>query len=452
MNSNPLGDGADSTSSQTPEAPSRRQAVVRTATSSIVLRGVSLACTLVQIRLIMPYLGADRFGFWTVLMAIGTFFGISDLGISSAFQNDVTRADARGERARLRPMFFTAQAALLLLALAGAAIFIGVAATIGKVTFFRNLAPDLAHDAVRLTTIFVITGALNAPLALSGRLAFGLHLGHMANLTTMWAQLLTLAAMAGTVLLRAPFAIFLLASLIPTLCCNAALGLRILGRLDPSPGRNWAGMAYARHTVRTGVQFFALGASQPLFFTMGPLLLATAFGPAVVTAYGLATRALGVVHNLEVGILGATWPVITESLGRGDFGRARRWMRRNVLIACFAFCLPALLFPFIGPRILALWSGLSEASFPAWIVWPATLLYFCMLLLSPFYIGLSAAGSVTILTLAHVAAAGAAFGAAAIWRSTPEAIPTIVAAAFAIFGLLPIIAWTRRIFRPPSGE
>jgi O-antigen/teichoic acid export membrane protein len=427
---------------------SRKGAILRTAASSVLLRAVSLACTLVQVPVVMPYLGRERFGFWLVLVAIGSFFGLSDLGISSAFQNDVTLAEARGERGRLRPMFLTAQTVILVLALAGAALFTGVSALVGHATFFRNLSPDLIGQAVPLTATFVFAGALNAPVALSGRLAFGLHLGHVANLTAMVAQLLTLAAMVCAVVLRAPFVVFLLVTTVPTFCCNLVLGIRLLARLDPSPQKKWEGVAYAKHTVRSGAQFLVLGASQPLFFALGPLLLSSAFGPAVVTAYGLATRALGVVHNLEAGILGATWPVLTEALAHGNHARARRCLRRNVILTCFAFCLPVLLFPFLGPPVLAWWSGLSTGSFPQWIVWPVTLLFFCVLFQGPFYIALSAAGFVSVLAASHVFAAVAALGAAVCWHNSPEAIPACIAGAFAIFGLFPAILETRRVFRP----
>ena len=433
-----------------PPAPSRRQSILHAASSAVLLRAVSLACTLVQVRMVMPYLGTDRFGFVTVLLAIGSFFGLSDLGISSAFQNDVTLAEARGEKTMLRPMFRTAQATLLVLAMAVAVILIAVAATLGKATFFRNLTPELAEQAVPLTALFVLTSALNAPAALSGRLAFGLHMGHLANLTVMWAQLLTLAAMAVTVLFHAPFSVFLLVTTVPPLCCNLALGIRLRRHIDAPAGRKWAGLPYAKHTVRSGLQFFALGASQPLFFALGPLLLSSAFGPAVVTAYGLAARALGVIHNLEAGILGATWPALTESLGRGDYGRARRFLRRNVLITCGAFCAPVLLFPFLGPPLLALWSGLPAGDFPSWIVWPVTLLMFCVMAQGPFYIALSAAGSVIVLAVSHFAASAAALGAVALWRSSPQMIPVCLAVAFAIFALVPAIIQTLRIYRPPA--
>lgn len=437
-------------STPAPAGPSRRDSILRTAGAAILLRVVSLVTTLVQIRLIMPYLGADRFGFLTVLLAIGSLFGISDLGISSAFQNDVTLADTRGERSRLRPMFFTAQATLLILALAVAGLLIGLAATLGEATFFRHLAPDLAAQAVRLTGIFMITLALNAPLALSSRLAFGLHLGHLANLTAMWGQIFTLAGSACAVFFHAPFAVFLLLTTIPLLGCNFVLGVRLMRSLEPSPGSIFEGMAYAKHTVRSGVQYLALGASQPIFFAMVPLLLSSAFGPVVVTAYGLATRALGVVNNLEAGILGATWPVLTEALGRADHARARRCLRRNILLACFGFCLPVLLFPFLGPHVLAWWSGLPASVFPSWIVWPVTLLYFCVLFQGPFYVALSAAGSVLVLAASHFIAAAAAFGATMIWRDSPQAIPACFAAAYAIFALVPAIIQTRRIYRPAA--
>lgn len=400
--------------------------------------------------MVMPYIGADGFGFLTVLLAIGSFFGLSDFGISSAFQNDVTLAETRGEKARLRAMFRTAQATLLVLALAVAFVLIAIAATLGKATFFRHLTPDLAAQAVPLTAIFILTSAVNAPAALSGRLAYGLHMGHLANLTIMWAQLLTLAAMALTVVFRAPFAVFVLVTTLPALCCNIALGIRLRRHMALSPGEKWAGMAYAKHTVRSGLQFFALAASQPFFFALGPLLLASAFGPAVVTAYGLTARALGVVHNLEAGILSATWPVLTESLGRGDHARARRCLRRNVLLACGAFCAPVLLFPFLGPQLLALWSGLPVGDFPAWIVWPGTLLMFCVLLQGPFYTALNAAGSVVVLAASSLAAGAAALGAVTLWKNSPETIPACLAGAFAIFGLAPPIIQTLRIFRPPA--
>ena len=348
--------------------------MLRAAKSSILLRVVSLACTLVQVRLTMPYLGEERFGFWTVLMAIGGFFGISDLGVSSAFQNDVTNAEARGESSRLRAMFLTAQATLLLLALTGALVVIAVVAVVGKATFFRNLSPELAGQAVTLTAVFVLGGTLNAPLALAGRLAFGMHLGHLANFTVLVAQLLTLIAMVGAAMLRAPFAVFLLATIIPSLCCNLALGMRLLARLEPSP-RNWEGAAYAKHTIRSGVQFLALGASLPLFFAM---------------------------------------------------------------------------FPLLGPRVLSLWSGLPVASFPGWIVWPVTLLYVAVMFQGPFYIALSAAGSVTILAVSHCLAAVAVFAAVALLRGSPHAIPACMATAFAAFGVLPAILQTRRIFHPAT--
>ena len=407
---------------------------------------MSLACTLLQVPILMPYLGEERFGFWIVLMSIGSFFGFSDLGISSAFQNDVTLAEARGQSARLRAMFLTAQAALFLFATLGAVILAGVGTTLGKNYFFRNLSADLADHTDFFTFVFVALGAINVPLALSGRLAFGLHRGGLANFAAMAAQLFTLAAMAIVAKFHAPFAVFLLASTVPSLACNLLLTIWLFRQLPPSGGKLWEGTGYAVHAIRTGLPFFALGASQPLFFSMGTLLLSSAFGPAMVTGYGLATRALGVIHNLEAGILGATWPALTEALGRSDYTWARRCLKRSIILTCVAFCLPTLLFPVFGPSVLALWSGLPVASFPSWIIWPVTLLFCCVFFQGPFYIALSAAGSVGVLAASHFAAAAAGAGAVAIWSGFPQMIPACIAGAYAIFGLIPPIMRTRRIF------
>ena len=126
----------------------------------------------------------------------------------------------------------------------------------------------------------------------------------------------------------------------------------------------------------------------------------------------------------------------------------RRTLRRTVVLTCGAFCLPVLLFPLLGPPMLSLWSGLPVGSFPGWIIWPVTLLYFSLLLLGPFYIALSAAGSVAILAASHFLAAAAAFGAAAIWHDSPKAIPAFIACAFAISSLIPAIVQTSRILLP----
>lgn len=429
----------------------RKRSILQTAASSLLLRAVSLSCTLLQVPILMPYLGEERFGFWTVLISVGSFFGLADLGISSAFQNDVTLAETRNEFSRLKPMFLTAQTVVLILAIFGALILGGGLFAFGKSTVFRNLSHAMAGEAVLGTAAFLATGALNAPLALSTRLAFGLHRGGLANLTVMLSQILALAAVTITAKLHAPFAVFLLAATIPTLLCNLCLGIWLCHRL-PSSAKRWEGMAYAKHAFRSGLSFFALGASQPVFFAMGPLILSSAFGPAVVTAYGLATRALSVIHNVEAGILGATWPALTEALARSDYVWARRCLRRSILLTCGAFCLPTLLFPFVGPHALAWWSGLAVASFPAWITGAVTLLFVCVLLQGPFYIALNAAGSVGVLAGSHFAAAAAAVIATRIWQRTPEAIPACFAIAFAIFGLLPVIVQTLRVYRLPSAK
>jgi hypothetical protein len=104
----------------------------------------------------------------------------------------------------------------------------------------------------------------------------------------------------------------------------------------------------------------------------------------------------------------------------------------------------------LGPRVLSLWSGLPVASFPGWIVWPVTLLYVAVMFQGPFYIALSAAGSVTILAVSHCLAAVAAFAAVALLRGSPHAIPACMAIAFAAFGVLPAILQTRRIFHPAT--
>jgi O-antigen/teichoic acid export membrane protein len=383
-----------------------------------------------------------------LLIAIGGFFGLSDFGISSAFQNDVTVAEARGETARLRSMFLTAQATLFALALIAAVVMTVAAVTVGRTTFFRSLSPELANRAGFYTLIFVVVGACNVPLALSGKLAFGLHRGYLANLVSVAGQILTVAALAVATWRRAPFEIFLLAATVPTVAGNLILSIWLYRQLEPSDGGLLAGFSYAKHTVVSGFPFLAMGASWPCFSAVGPLLLSAAFGPSVVAAYSLVVRALGVVHNMQSGLLGALWPALTEALARKDYGWAWHSIRRSVSFSVGLFCLPILLFPFVGPLILSFWSRLPVESFPTWMTWPLTLLYAALFFQGPFCVALHAAGSVTLLAASFFAAALATLALAAFLRQTPELVPTCLAAAFGALGLIPPIVQTARIYRP----
>ena len=345
-----------------------------------------------------------------VLVAIGGFFGLSDFGISSAFQNDVTVAEARGETGRLRPMFLTAQATMFGLALIAALVMAVAAATVGKATFFRSLSPALADRATLYTLVFVAVGACNVPLALSSKLAFGLHRGYLANLVSVGSQTLTVAALAVVTWGHASFEIFLLAATLPSLACNLVLNILLYRRLEPSDTGGMAGFSYAKHTIVSGLPFLAMGASWPCFSAVAPLLLSAAFGPTVVTAYSLVVRALGVVHNLQSGILAALWPSLTEALARQDYAWAWRSIRRSVAYCVGLFCVPVLLFPIVGPRILSLWSRLPVESFPTWMTWPLTLLFAALFFQGPFCVALHAAGSVTLLATSLFATAMATLG------------------------------------------
>lgn len=425
----------------------RKSSVYRTAASSIVLRIVSLATTLLQIPLVLPYLGEELFGFWMVLNVIGSFFGFSDLGISSAFQNDVTEAAAFGKTARLRTMFVTAQMTMLALALCAGILMVAVTIGVGKMTFLRGLSTNLADEAILYVVLFVFFGVVNVPLALGGKLAFGLHCGFLANLTLCFSQILTLATLAVVTWCQAPFTVFLLATTFPSLLCNLLLSMRLFRGLHPDPNGARLDFEYARRTVTAGMPFLGMSASWPSFMAIGPLFISYAFGPTVVTTYSLVTRALGVIQNMQSGILAALWPSLTDALARKDSAWAWKCLRISVVLSVGAFCIPTLLFPIFGPRLLSLWSGLPKESFPSWMIWPMTLLFVAIFFQGPFCVALHAAGSVKLLAGSIFTAATASSVLALIFPNSPELIPAWLAVTFALFCIMPPILQTLRTYR-----
>ncbi len=436
--------------SSAPESNKRNSSIFRTAASSVVLRAVSLGCTLIQVPLVLPFLGEEFFGFWGVLMVIGGFFGLSDMGISSAFQNDVTVALSRGETARLRAMFLTAQITLFAFALSMSAVLVAIAVTVGRWTFFRDLPPLLSAHLGLYAFVYFAVGACNVPLSLSGKLAFGVHRGYLSNLATVGAQVVTLAAMGAAVWSRAPFEIFLLAASVPTLLTNLVLAVLLFRDLEPSQTGRFAGFAYARHTIRSGLPFLALSISTPAFFAVGPLVLSSTLGLGAVTAFNLLTRALGIIHNVEAGVLNAFWPALTEAVAKRNLPWAWTSIRRSMAYTIGFFCLPALLFPVFGPRLLSAWSKLPPENFPPWITWPLTLLYIGVFFSGPVYVALNAAGSVNVLALGYLAAAVAALAFGYLSKGTPMLFPWCLALAFALFGIAPPFIRMLQIFRPRS--
>jgi O-antigen/teichoic acid export membrane protein len=242
--------------------------------------------------LVMPFLirtmGTSTYGLWVLIGTLTGYFGILDLGVSSALGRLVAAHRARAEHDEVNKVMSTG-VSLLLIASLLVCVAIGVVLFVFPVLF--NVPPSAALD-VRYSIILV---GLNLAFAFPGFAFQGFLWAHerfelinsidipILILRTILSLTLVTGAMPLTTLGAIAFGVTLLASALKTVACY---------RMDPllhvSP-RNFRRFQ-ARAILSLGGWMSVISWSKTLIPQIAPTLIGIRVGSSAVTTFSVARQ------------------------------------------------------------------------------------------------------------------------------------------------------------------
>lgn len=380
----------------------RERAIRQTVAASVGAKGISVACTFVQVPLALRYLGTEAYGLWITLVSIVLVLNFVDFGLGVGMQHTMARSYGGDDLDSMKRIFWTGASVLGLLGLAVLAIGLPAAFLLPWSDILHIHDPGLRVETAPALALTVVAFVVGLPFNAVARLAAAaqrgwIHAGWIAAGST-----LSLAFVAAAAFGRWGFLWFLLASLLVPFFQGLGLFIHLLRVLD------WGLMPTAlapaaeiRSMLRSSLLFAFPQFGLALVQSIPPLAISIAAGSAAVTGYTLLMRLFSPFQQGQLLLLAPVWPAYTEAHMRNDHAWVSRTFQRTLIaLAALAVCLavvawqaPILLRFWVGPsavlvdrRLTALasaWSVLQMAAQPfiyylvgvgrlRWLAWSAT--------------------------------------------------------------------------------
>ena len=344
--------------------------------ASAAARGVSILTVLISIPVTLKYLGVERFSVWMTITSLTALLSFADFGLGNGLMNAVARCHANGDREGVRS--YTSAA---LVALGGLALLLIIASLVvsPSIPWATLLAVDPrqlpAGELTRVMSVFVICLAIGIPVTVVQRVQLALQLGYLASLWQLAASATGLLSLLLAVVLRAPLAWLVIASLGTPSLVLAVSGVIFWTRQRPAerPALMLAQWKHGLELARWGMLFFVIQVAGAAAFGSDTLIIAHVLGPQAVAQYSVVSRLTEGLVMVSALFLTPLWPAYADAYARGD----NLWIRKTlvsslgatvVATAAMAGLLVALSKPltlaWVGPRV-----GYSMGLFAACSAW-----------------------------------------------------------------------------------
>jgi O-antigen/teichoic acid export membrane protein len=323
-----------------------------------IFRTLDLCVAVGAAFVVTPFLvhavGDRVYGFWTLVAAFIGYYGLLDMGLTSAAARYLSQALGRGDAAELDRTCGTAL--LLFCSIAGAVMALTAATALACPLFFSR--PDEAALFRRLLLLMGAAAAVSFPAKVyGGMLQAGIRHDALAGISIARALLCN----GGLYLcLRLGHGITAVAAV--TLAANSlqcAATYAAFRRLFPGVSASPAGwdFARARQMLGYGAKTLVAQLGDVLRFRLDTVLIAAFLGASLVTPYAVGARVVEAFVQLVFGSVGMMLPVFSQYEGRGDYDAIRAALLKATKLTTVASTFIGLSIIFYGRAFIRRWMG-----------------------------------------------------------------------------------------------
>jgi O-antigen/teichoic acid export membrane protein len=337
----------------------RYRRAVLTGASASLSKIISMATSILTVRLTFQYLGAERYGMWMTITSIVMMLGFADLGMSNGLINIVAyaigREDWRAARRAIASAFWmlSSVAAIAVLALAAAYPFIDTS------KLFNVHSSIAVRESGPALFVFFLCFAANLPLGTVRSTQTGMQNAFVNNIWGTAGTVASLIALLLAIHLHAGLPLLVLSLAGPPVLVSLLNGVELFGlshpELLPTPG------AFSRESAsrvfRTGVMFLLLQISFSVGMQTDNVVIAQIMGAKSVADYAVPARMFGMINAFLIMVSGAMWPAYADAMARSDWPWIRKSFMRVVGFGTAITVIATAFLVYFGNKILAIWVG-----------------------------------------------------------------------------------------------
>lgn len=297
--------------------------------ASFVIKGLSIAISLVLVPLTINYVNQSRYGIWLTLSSMVTWFSFFDIGFGNGLRNKFAEALAKGQDELARIYVSTTYAILSIIIGTVLLLFLFVNRFLDW-SKILNTTPEMAGELKILAAIVFVFFCLRFIFQLlatvltanqePAKASFFDFLGSLFSLIIIFILTKTTSGnliYLGTALSFAPVLVLVVSS----------MWFYNRDYKKYAPSFKYVKFGYARNLMSLGIKFFVIQIAALVLFNTNNIIITQLLGPAEVTTFNIPYKLFSVITMIFFIIATPLWSAFTDAYVKSDF----EWIKSVLL-------------------------------------------------------------------------------------------------------------------------
>lgn len=296
--------------------------------ASLVIRGVSIAISLIIVPLTINYINPSRYGIWLTLSSIVAWFSFFDIGLSQGLRNKFAEAKANGDYSLAQTYVSTTYAILTIIFSIIWILFLLINHFLNWSSILnvsKSMEGEVSLLAVIVFTYFCIQFVLNiitTIITANQEPAIASLIGVLGQLLSLILIFILVKTTQGS-LVKLGIALCV-SPLIILLATNVFLFKGKYKKYKPKISK--VDFSYSKILFNLGIVFFIIQLAGIIQYQTANIIIAQNFNTAEVTSYNIVYKYFGLLDMIFAIFLSPFWSATTEAYLKSDI----KWIKNSI--------------------------------------------------------------------------------------------------------------------------
>lgn len=326
--------------------------------ASFIIKGCSIAISLLIVPLSLHYVDKSQYGIWLTLSSMVAWISFFDIGFTQGLRNKFAEAKAKGDIMLARIYISTTYFYIGIIFLLVWVILL-IVSQIVNWSSLLNISPDMEQQVSRLVVIIFTYFCFQFVFRIINTMLIADQKPAKASFLDLLGQMISLII------------IFLLTRFTQGSLLNLGLAIGIAPTIvlilanvflfktqykDYAPSVKLAKKEYAKDIMNLGLKFFVLQIASIVQFQTTSFLIAHYFSTSQVTSYNIAYKYFFTLQMIFNILITPLWSGTTDAYNSGDKAWIKMVVRKYLLFLIPFVVLGAIMLAFAKP-VYDLWLG-----------------------------------------------------------------------------------------------
>jgi O-antigen/teichoic acid export membrane protein len=333
--------------------------------ASLVIRGCSIAISLVLVPLTINYVNTSRYGIWLTVSSIVGWLSFFDIGLTQGLRNKFAEAKARGDDATAQ-IYVSTTYAILGIIFTAIWIFFIIANNFLNWSGILKVDGSMNAEVSVLVLIVFTYFCLSFVLKIITTILLADQQPAKSSLIDLSGQIISLIFIFFLVktaegsLIKLGVALCL-SPLLVLIGANLYLFRGVYRKYKPSFSK--IRFVYAKDLFNLGLMFFLIQLAGIIQFQSANIIIARNFGTADVTSYNIVYKYFGILNMVFTIFITPFWSASTEAYQKNDIQWIKNGIKRYNQLNILMVIAGLLMLVFSAPAF-RLWLGEGKVNIP----------------------------------------------------------------------------------------